>query len=141
MCFVKEAGKLTGKRENNYPLSSKLKEPHYWIETWNEVLRQSVNTRRRGAAANLDYWDGLAGLLVRWPEQGRSRNRVERVISWLEREGALRPGVDVLDIGAGTGDFAIPMAQRGASVTALEPAPAVMAAVSGLVEHFNAFIL
>jgi len=122
-------------------LSSKLKEPHYWIETWNEVLRQSVNTRRRGAAANLDYWDGLAGLLVRWPEQGRSRNRVERVISWLEREGALRPGVDVLDIGAGTGDFAIPMAQRGASVTALEPAPAVMAAVSGLVEHINAFIL
>lgn len=129
MCFVKEAGKLTDKRENNHPLSLKLKEPHYWIEAWNEALRQSIAARRRRAASNLDYWNGLAGVLERWSEQGRSRERVGRVISWLEREGALWPGMEVLDIGAGTGDFAIPMARRGAKVTALEPAPAVMAAL------------
>ena len=108
---------------------AKLNDPQFWLDAWNGALRRSVNARSRGATANIDYWDGLAGLLVQWSKQGRARRRVELIMEWLEREGALGLGVEMLDIGAGTGDFAISMAQRGARVTALEPAAAVMAAL------------
>ena len=41
--------------------------------------------------------------------------------------GAWQPGMEVLDIGAGAGIFTIPMAKQAARITALEPAPAMLA--------------
>ena len=46
----------------------------------------------------------------------------EDVVQRLAAAGAIRPGTDVLDIGAGTGRVAIGFAQLGCNVVALEPA-------------------
>lgn len=76
----------------------------------------------------------MAGRFERWAGQKRTRRRVDRVLSWLEGQGVLQPGMEVLDIGAGTGVFTVPLARRGAKVTALEPAPAMLAALQKRVE-------
>jgi SAM-dependent methyltransferase len=46
--------------------------------------------------------------------------------------GLLRPGADVLDLGTGTGTVARQCAQRGATVTGLDPSPALLAQAQAL---------
>ncbi|HHW41674.1 MAG TPA: class I SAM-dependent methyltransferase [Syntrophomonadaceae bacterium] len=111
-----------------------LKDPHFWTEAWNGAHRNSLSARRRRDLDTMDYWNRLAGRFERWAGQERTGRRVARVLSWLEGQGVLQPGMDVLDIGAGTGVFTVPLARRGAKVTALEPAPAMLAALQKMVE-------
>ncbi len=106
-----------------------LKDPHFWTEAWNEGYRNSLSARRRPDLNPVDYWNRLAGRFERRAELERTGRRVGRVLSWLEGQGVLQPGMEVLDIGAGTGVFTVPLARRGAKVTALEPAPAMLAAL------------
>ena len=39
----------------------------------------------------------------------------------------VQPGVHVLDVGSGSGRYALPLARAGAKVTALDPSPAMIA--------------
>ncbi len=48
-------------------------------------------------------------------EEGRRRAR--RIMNWLEDQGVEFSGSSVLDIGAASGGFSIPFAERGADVT------------------------
>ncbi|WP_188890784.1 class I SAM-dependent methyltransferase [Paenibacillus radicis (ex Gao et al. 2016)] len=54
-------------------------------------------------------------------EEGRKRSR--RIINWLEGQGVGFENTSVLDIGAASGVFTVPFAERGARVTALESSP------------------
>ncbi|MFF2094211.1 class I SAM-dependent methyltransferase [Paenibacillus sp. NPDC058174] len=54
-------------------------------------------------------------------EEGRKRSR--RIINWLEGQGVRFENSSVLDIGAASGVFTVPFAERGARVTALESSP------------------
>ncbi|MRN57296.1 class I SAM-dependent methyltransferase [Paenibacillus monticola] len=49
------------------------------------------------------------------------RQRSERIIGWLEGQGVDFKGISVLDVGAASGGFTVPFAERGARVTAVEP--------------------
>ncbi len=111
-----------------------LRKPRFWAEAWSGAHKNSLQARRRRDLDSLDYWNRLAGRFERWAGQERTRRRVGRVLSWLEGQGVLQPGMEVLDIGAGTGVFTVPLARRGAKVTALEPAPAMLAALQKRVE-------
>ncbi len=50
-------------------------------------------------------------------QRGRDEPFLQFLAPWLS------PGVTVLDVGAGGGRFALPLAERGARVTAVEPSP------------------
>lgn len=50
----------------------------------------------------------------------------EAVVQRLAAAGSLQPGTSVLDIGAGTGRVAIPFAEFGCDVVALEPSPGMI---------------
>lgn len=50
-----------------------------------------------------------------------------RLFDALGRFGVPSPGIDLLDLGTGTGLMAREMARRGARVTALDPSPAMIA--------------
>ncbi len=108
--------------------------PGFWKEIWSGANKNSLYARRRPGADQLDYWNRMAGRFERMARQGRAKKRVERVMNWLEQHGVLHPGVEALDIGAGTGVFTVPLAGRAARVTALEPAPAMLAALQKRVE-------
>lgn len=53
----------------------------------------------------------------------------EEVVHLLAEAAALQPGVGILDISAGTGRVAVPLAELGCDVTALEPAFAMAEAL------------
>ena len=115
-------------------LGNQLREPRFWEEIWNEAHNSSLQARRRREVAPLDYWNRLAGRFARRAAQERTKKRVDRVLAWLEQQGVMRPEMEVLDIGAGTGVFTVPLARRAARVTALEPAQAMLAALQERVE-------
>jgi 2-polyprenyl-3-methyl-5-hydroxy-6-metoxy-1,4-benzoquinol methylase len=60
-------------------------------------------------------------------EDGRlERHPIERDITWRYLNTYLPKTGKVLDIGAGTGPYAIPLAQRGYFVTAVDLSPALI---------------
>ena len=111
-----------------------LKDPHFWAEAWSRAQENSLQARRRRDLDTMEYWDRQAGRFERWAGEERTRRRVARVLTWLEQQGVLHPEMEVLDIGAGAGAFAVPLARRGVKVTALEPAPAMLEALKRRVD-------
>lgn len=67
--------------------------------------------------ARVDFWNGYAPWYRRW----RTHNEYHGPILQALR-GFVRPGWRVLDIGAADGPLALPLADWGCRVTALEPA-------------------
>ncbi|MBF7084078.1 methyltransferase domain-containing protein [Desulfallas sp. Bu1-1] len=124
-------------RDGDAPVSFliyQIKEPRFWEKAWIEAYKGSLHTRRRSGAVALDYWNRLAGRFARQAGQECTKRRVDRVLAWLEQQGILHSEMEVLDIGAGTGVFTVPLARRVKEVAALEPAPAMLAALQKRVE-------
>jgi SAM-dependent methyltransferase len=102
---------------------------HYWLEAKN---RSPVNRReRRGKGAEIERWNNRASGYAEHSESEESRNRRNRIIDWLERQGALQNKFRVLDIGAGPGNYATVLSQKVSEVTALEPA----ASMTTILQH------
>jgi ubiquinone/menaquinone biosynthesis C-methylase UbiE len=76
-----------------------------------------------GGATPLDY--------AAWREStlGRVTERLERAVV-LELAGPCR-GIDLLDVGAGDGAYALPLAKVGTRVTALDPSVPALRVVAG----------
>ncbi len=55
------------------------------------------------------------------------RRTLNILVDTFEREGLFAPGMDILDIGCGTGRLAIALAERGGRVTALDNSPKMLA--------------
>ena len=96
----------------------------FWEKLWQDARENSPLTRRRCRSEKemVENWSRRAGWFARRTSNDRGQDRRKMVLDMLEREGALGPGVKVLDIGAGPGNYAIPMARLCKQVTALEPA-------------------
>ncbi|MBN2099535.1 MAG: class I SAM-dependent methyltransferase [Dehalococcoidia bacterium] len=88
-----------------------------WSRAWSEQLSRSnhQNRLRNQNISSEDFWDGFTG----WQEMHRYTRypgkALERVLDSVD------PQTTVLDIGAGDGAFAVPLAKTAKLVTALEP--------------------
>lgn len=86
------------------------------------------------------------------PDLTRARSSVRTAVVWAALRPALedllvagtRSELDVLDVGGGTGGFAVPLAQAGHRVTVLDPSPDALAALArrsaeaGVGDHIRA---
>jgi len=102
----------------------KLGNPEFWAELWLRAREEfpAGRRRRRSEEESIAHWSRRATRFARQTGGPKDGGGYRHVLRFLESEGALKPGFSVLDIGAGTGNLALPMARLGARVTALEPA-------------------
>jgi SAM-dependent methyltransferase len=87
-----------------------------WNSVWKELYEKNADCRGRGDCASI--WADRENAR-KFLEQ--SRERPERILQDIEGL-PLKAVSKVLDIGAGPGTIAVPLASRVASVTAVEPA-------------------
>lgn len=88
----------------------------YWAEFWGQATRIGKN---RGPMQS-GFWDNMAGRFAKNVPAGREERRLKSVLDLIETTGLDIAGAEVLDIGAGTGSLAIPLARKGATVTAVD---------------------
>jgi len=87
----------------------------YWTEYWQQVVGQ----KKKGGPWQAGFWDNRASQFAKKPA-GREEDRLAGVLDLLNQAGLEIDGATVLDIGAGTGSLAIPLAKMGATVTAVD---------------------
>ncbi|HTX43698.1 MAG TPA: class I SAM-dependent methyltransferase, partial [Methanocella sp.] len=92
----------------------------YWEKAWeNARARSPVAPGNTDGPGWLTYWDYVAGQSA-GPGGGDDPSDAE-VIDYLRREGVFRPGDRVLDVGCGTGTYALQFARAAGSVLGLDP--------------------
>lgn len=110
------------------PTSVFQQDAHFWARAWEAARERSLGARRaaRDEEEMVAAWNRRAPRWARRTGSEAAHQRRREILAWLEQEGALRRGIRVLDIGAGPGNFAIPIAKIAAEVVALEPAAAML---------------
>jgi SAM-dependent methyltransferase len=94
-------------------------DPNFWISQWEQV-EKLARTGLNKEFVKAQRWDKLSkDFSQRWKVSGEDPIRDE-MISLLKGKNIVREGMKILDLGCGTGRFAIPFAQAGAWVTAVD---------------------
>ena len=103
---------------------SPVRSREFWENAWQESRDNSPMVRRRCRIEQemVENWNRRAQWFARRTDDVRGQQRQKAVLDMLDHQGVLNSEVKVLDIGAGPGNFAIPMARLVKEVTALEPA-------------------
>lgn len=79
-------------------------------------------------ASEFNFWDNMAKRYPRFYDASM-RQDVNRIIDWCQAQNVSFAGKSILDIGAGTGTIAIPLAQKGAYVTAIDVSKSMLDAL------------
>ena len=102
---------------------------------WNEVWKDKMEAQKR-ACLNTDcgsIWKNKESAKRFWEMSRNNGDRIEKTIQGM----VLTPDSRVLDIGAGPGSLAIPLAERVAHVTAVEPAEGMMSVLKENIETYG----
>lgn len=94
-----------------------------WEEAWKEDPYTGVNKMKRAGIDPAHTLDSSAKSFNEEVFGEEGRRRAGRIMSWLEDQGVRFSGSSVLDIGAASGGFSVPFAEKGADVTAVETSP------------------
>lgn len=105
-----------------------VEKPEFWEKAWEEAKQEVFSRRkRRSLQESIANWNKRAARFSKNVGGKGGKKRVERVLTWLEKQGVNFNGLRVLDIGAGPGAFALGFAARVKEVVALEPAGEMVA--------------
>ncbi len=98
----------------------------YWEQRWQSFIDASpIRLRRKEGSENMQRWNKMAAGFAKRTSAPEAEERRDQTIAWLKELGALKEDSRVLDIGAGPGNWSMPLAKSGGHVTALEPADAM----------------
>lgn len=97
--------------------------PDRWERIWQRTLEKSPIKKRmfRSDDEQIKKWDMMAEWFFAKTRGKEAEKRRGKIIEKLKQEGALIPGIKVLDVGAGPGNWSIQLAQIADHVTAIEP--------------------
>lgn len=93
------------------------------FDEWNEYLKNSPLTKRtiRTEEEIIKRWDKAAKWFAMGALSKESRERREKTINILKSEGALTSNMNILDVGAGPGEYSIMLSEHAKKVIAIEP--------------------
>lgn len=99
----------------------------FWEDRWRQAIKKSPTRRRRREENDpMQRWNKMAGDFAERTSEKDAGDKRQKTLAWLSQIGAFQAGAKILDIGAGPGNWALPLARQGAKVTALEPAEAMI---------------
>ncbi len=114
----------------------RIGDPEFWKSVWEEALKSDARRQKNAdAPESIERWNNRAQQFAENADAPGTQNKVEELLGWLAQNGALEKGMKVLDIGAGSGKYALPLAKMGCEVTALEPAEVMVSYMRKRVEH------
>jgi hypothetical protein len=90
----------------------------FWIKEWEKIKSDDTYAVHKGFATP-EYWDKAAATYNKGKQEQINR-KVDKALARFREAGLLSDGMTVLDIGCGTGDLALGLAEFGAQVTALD---------------------
>lgn len=91
-----------------------------WEKAWKDHGDTVVNKMKKAGIEPARSFDHKARAFNEQSFNEEGRKRTTRIINWLEGQGVRFENASVLDIGAASGVFSVPFAERGAHVTAVE---------------------
>jgi len=103
-----------------------------WREQWRQLKLAHCSVPNYGNTR--EFWNNKKNVqTVYMKRHEKNRDQTESRLAAM----AIPGGARVLDIGAGPGTFAIPLAARGCSVTAVEPSPVMREALAERITQEN----
>ena len=91
---------------------------NFWIEQWENDKKNDTFNVHKGFSTP-EYWDNAASTYNQNKDEIKER-RLGKIISAFKNCDLLFDGMNVLEIGCGTGMLAMELAKHGAKVTALD---------------------
>ncbi len=90
----------------------------FWVNEWANDKKSDTFSVHRGFSTP-EYWDKAAATYNQNKTEVKNR-RLEKTMDFFKRSDLLFEGMNVLEIGCGTGMLAIELVKNGAGVTALD---------------------
>jgi SAM-dependent methyltransferase len=102
-------------------LAGAWRDPEFWEKAWQTAWEQSLHHLQRRGRAGGEYWDRRAARFAAHACSDNADDRVMKIVHLLGHKDILKKESQVLDIGSGPGNCAIPIARRVRRVVALDP--------------------
>ncbi|WP_068613642.1 class I SAM-dependent methyltransferase [Paenibacillus tuaregi] len=94
-----------------------------WEKVWKDESDVKIDRMKKSGIDPTRSFDHKAKTFNEQSLSEEGKKRTKRIMNWLERQGVQFENSSILDIGAASGVFAVPFAERGARVTAVETSP------------------
>lgn len=91
-----------------------------WEKAWREDPDTYINRSKQAGIDPSRDFDHKAKAFHEQSFSLEGRKRTNRILNWIEGQEVSLQNTSVLDIGAASGVFSVPLAERGALVTAVE---------------------
>lgn len=92
-----------------------------WEAAWKKDPDTAISKMKKVGIDPAHTFDHRAKSFNEQAFSEEGRRRTKRIMNWLESQGVTFKDTSILDIGAASGGFTVPFAERGASVTSVEP--------------------
>ncbi|WP_019909021.1 class I SAM-dependent methyltransferase [Paenibacillus sp. HW567] len=107
-----------------------------WEKVWKDESDIKIARMKMNGIDPTRSFDHKAKTFNEQSFNKQGRERTNRIMNWLEGQGVQFANSSVLDIGAASGVFSVPFAEKGARVTAVETSPPLIELLEANISSF-----